>query len=66
MHFDFEGRYFDTPSLEPAMSWRERLLLSLFVHLLVVVLALVLPRLQFMQDAAQRRAERLAEMVEEE
>ncbi len=66
MHFDFEGRYFDTPSLESAMSWRERQLLSLFVHLLVVVLALVLPRLQFVQDAAQRRAERLAEMVEEE
>ena len=48
------------------MSWRERLLFSLFLHLLVVVLALVLPRLQFVQDAAERRAERLAEMAEQE
>ena len=48
------------------MSWRERSLLSLFAHLLAVVLVLVAPRLQFVQDAAARRAERLAEMVEEQ
>ena len=66
MHFDFEGRYIDTPSLESAMSWRERLLLSFFVHLLLVALVLVVPRLQFMQDAAQRRADRLASIIEDE
>ena len=66
MYFDFEGRCFDTPSIESAMSWRERSLLALFVHVLVAVLVLGVPRLQFVQDAAARRAERLAEMVEEQ
>ncbi|HJN43671.1 MAG: hypothetical protein CL477_11525 [Acidobacteria bacterium] len=66
MYFDFEERRFDTPTIESAMSWRERGLLSLFAHLAVVVLVLVGPRLQFMQSAAERRAERLAEMVEEQ
>ena len=64
MYFDFEDRRFDTPTIESAMSWRERALLSLFFHLLAVVL--VVPRLQVVQDAAARRAERLAEMVEEQ
>ena len=66
MYFDFEERRFDTPTVESAMSWRERSLLALFVHLLAAVLVLVVPRLPFMQDAAARRAERLAEMVEEQ
>ena len=65
MYFDFEDRRFDTPTIESSMSWRERVLLSLFVHLLAAVLVLVVPQLQFMQDAAARRAERLAEMVDE-
>ena len=66
MYFDFEDRLFDTPTIEPAMSWRERALLSLFAHLAAAVLVLVVPRLQFVQDAAARRAERLAEMAEEQ
>jgi type II secretory pathway pseudopilin PulG len=66
MYFDFEERRFDTPTIESAMSWRERGLLSLFVHLLAVVLVLAVPRLPFVQEAAERRAERLAQMVEEQ
>ena len=66
MLFDFDERRFDTPTIESAISWRERVLLSLVVHLLFVVLVLVVPRLPFVQDAAARRAERLAEMVEEQ
>ncbi len=66
MYFDFEDRCFDTPTIESAMSWRERTLLALFVHLLAAVLVLVVPRMEFMQDAAARRAARLAEMVEEQ
>ena len=66
MYFDFEDRRYDTPTIESAMSWRERSLLALFVHLLAAVLVLVVPRLEFVQDAAERRAERLAEMVEEQ
>ena len=66
MYFDFEDRCFDTPTIESAMSWRERTLLALFVHLLAAVLVLVVPRMEFMQDAAARRAARLAAMVEEQ
>ena len=66
MYFDFEDRRFETPTIESAMSWRERTLLALFVHLLGAVLVLVVPRLEFMQDAGARRAARLAEMVEEQ
>ena len=50
MYFDFEDRRFDTPTIESAMSWRERSLLALFVHLLVAVLVLLVPQLQFVQD----------------
>ena len=66
MHFDLEDRRFDTPTIESAMSWREQGLLSVFAHVLVAVLVLVVPQLQIVQDAAARRAERLAEMVDEQ
>ena len=32
MYFDFEGRNFETPTVESAISWREQLLVSLFGH----------------------------------
>jgi len=66
MYFDFDDRLYDTPTVESAMSWRERGLLSLFVHLLAVALVLVVPRLPFVQSAAQRQAELLAEIAEEQ
>ena len=64
MYFDFESRHFETPTVESAMSWRESVLLSIFTHLLLALLVLLGPRLQFVQDAMERRAERLAEMAE--
>lgn len=64
MLFDFEDRCFDTPTLDSAMSWREQVLLSLLVHLLVVLAVLFVPELAFVQDAEVRRAERLAEQAE--
>ena len=66
MYFDLSDRRFDTPTIESAMSWREQILLALFVHLLAAFLVLVVPRLPFMQAAAARRAEQLAAMVEEQ
>ena len=66
MYFDLSDRRFDTPTIESAISWREQILLALFVHVLAVLLVLGVPRLPFVQDAAARRAERLAEMVEEQ
>ena len=64
MFFDFEGRNFDTPTFESAMSWREQLLGSLFAHLVAVLLMVLVPRLPFVQDAVERRAERLAQLAE--
>lgn len=64
MLFDFEDRNFDTPTMESAISWREQLLGSLFVHLAAVVLIVLVPRLPFVQKATERRAERLAELAE--
>ena len=62
MHFDFEDRLFDIPTIEPAMSWRERALLSLFAHVIFVLLLVFGAQLPFVRDAAERRAERLAEL----
>ena len=63
MYFNFEDRSFETPTVESAMSWREQVLLSLFFHLAVATLLLVVPRLSFVQELAERRAERLREMA---
>lgn len=66
MHFDFESRHFETPTVEAAMSWRECALLSFFTHLLLALLVILGPRLPFVQEAAARRAERLEELAEAE
>ncbi len=63
MYFNFEDRSFETPTIESAMSWREQILLSLFFHLAAVALVLIVPRLSFVQEMAERRAERLREMA---
>ena len=64
MYFDFEGRNFDTPTVEPAISWREQFLLSVFVHAAAVLLIAFASHLPFVQEAAERRAARLAEIAE--
>ena len=64
MRFDFEDRHVETPTVESAMSWREQLLLSFFVHLAAAAMVVLVPRLSFVQEAAERRAERLREAAE--
>ena len=64
MYFNLEDRHFETPTIESAMSWREQVLLSVFAHLAVVLLVVLVPRLSFVQEAVERRAERLREMAE--
>tara|TARA_B100000949_G_scaffold38809_1_gene32827 strand:+ start:3567 stop:4658 length:1092 start_codon:yes stop_codon:yes gene_type:complete len=64
MHFDLEDRYIDPPSLDSAMSWREQVLLSLFVHLFVAALILFLPMLPFVRAAEVARQERLMELAQ--
>ena len=65
MYFDFEGRNFETPTVESAVSWREQLLVSLFGHIAALVLILVVPHLSFVQSAEERREERRAERLAE-
>jgi TonB family protein len=64
MIFDFEDRYFDTPTIEAAMSWREQVMLSVLAHVLVVLLVLFVPQLPFVQEAEALRMARLAELAE--
>ena len=64
MIFDFEERYFDTPTIEAAMSWREQVLLSVFAHAAVVLLVLFVPQLPFAREAEARRLARLAELAQ--
>ena len=66
MIFDFEDRYFDTPTIEAAMSWREQVLLSVLAHGLVVLLVLFVPQLPFVQEAEALRLARLAELQEQQ
>jgi len=64
MHLNLENRQVDTVSIEPAISWREKLLLSLFTHVVIFLAVLLVPDLPFIKEAEDRRAERLAEISE--
>ena len=66
MIFDFQDRYFDTPRIEAAMSWREQVLLSIFAHVAVVLLVLFVPQLSFVREAEARRMARMAELALQE
>ena len=64
MYLNLEGRPGETPTIGSVMTWRDQALLSLLVHAAAVLLVLLVPRLPFVQTAAERRAERLLEMAE--
>lgn len=56
MYFYFDDERPDTPSLDAAMSRREGIVLSVFLHSVVVGLILFIPTLPFVQAAVERRA----------
>ena len=64
MLLNLDGRP-DTPTIGSVMTWRDQALVSLLVHVVAVLLVLLVPRLSFVQEAAERRAERLREMAEQ-
>ena len=64
MYLNLDGRHADMPTIGSVMTWRDQALLSVLVHVAAVLLVLVVPRLPFVQAAAERRAERLLEMQE--
>jgi TonB family protein len=59
MYFDFEDYRPDTPTIGRVISWREGVLLSIIVHLVVIVFILLAPRL-FPEDLQALRARLLA------
>ncbi len=59
MYFDFEDYRPDTPTIGRVISWREGVLLSIIVHLTVIILILVAPKL-FPQDIQALRERLLA------
>jgi TonB family protein len=64
MYFDFEDYRPETPSVEPAISRREGILLSVVLHVVALALLLYVPRLaifQAMQRAQQEAIERQLE-----
>jgi len=54
MYFDFEDNHPDISPIERAISWREGLLLSFVIHLLVTVAVLSMPAFPGADDAARR------------
>lgn len=59
MYFDFEDYHPDIEPVGRAISWREGFLLSIIVHLVMIIVILLLPRL-FTENLAARRARLLA------
>lgn len=65
MHLNLDGRLGETPTIGSVMTWRDQALLSALVHVAAVLLVVFVPRLSFVQEAAERRAERQQEMAEQ-
>jgi len=49
MYFDFEDYHPETPTIEPAISRREGIILSVAVHCVALLLLIYAPRLSFIQ-----------------
>ena len=67
MYFNFEENHPDTPRLESSLTVLERVLLTTVLYLVVVILALVLPRTEWykalllQQEQARQRLQELQE-----
>ena len=64
MLLNLEGRPGEAPTVGSVMTWRDQALLSLLIHVVAVLLVIWVPQLPFVQEAAERRAERLQQMTE--
>jgi TonB family protein len=68
MYFDFEDHRPDTPRIDGALSRREAVMSAVIVHMAVLILILLGPKLPFIQAIEERRQQALAEQkrIEEE
>ena len=57
MYIDFEDARPETPTLDRAISLREGVMISVFVHLLVLALVLFAPEIPYVKAALQRAQE---------
>ncbi len=60
MYFDFEDNHPDITPIGHAISWREGILLSIILHLLVILGAVMMPEFPGAKEAAARAAEAAA------
>ena len=65
MYFDFWDNRPDTPRLSSPMTPREKGLMALVVHLLLIILVLVWPELPWVKEAEARRQQELAEVEQQ-
>jgi len=61
MYFDFEDHRPDTPRIDGALSRREAVMSAVIVHMAVLILILLGPRLPFIQAIEERRQQALEE-----
>jgi TonB family protein len=66
MYFDFWDNRPDTPRLSSPMTPREKGLVTLVVHLLLVILVLMWPELSWVKEAEAKRQEALEAQQQEE
>ena len=66
MYFDFQDYRPDIPRVGAAISWREGILLSIIVHLVMIILLILSPRWFPMDQAARARALAVAEQRAQE
>ena len=62
MYFDFEDHRPDTPTIPRTMSPREIVLITVNLHLLMLVLVLLGPKLPFIKALEARRQQSQAEL----
>lgn len=66
MYFNFEENHPDTPRLASSLTLLERVLLTVVVYLLVVILALVLPRTEWYKARVLEQQQALRQRVDEQ
>jgi TonB family protein len=66
MYFNFEDNHPDTPRLASSFTLLERVLLTVVLYLLVVIGALVAPKLEFVKAWEAERQEALRQQLEEQ
>ena len=63
MYIDFDGRYAETPPIGGGLRWWDGVLLSVGVHVLLVLIVLFAPKLEFLQAMRAEQLHKLEELA---